>query len=47
MRTYTREELGQITKEQKSNMTPEELNDTRKQGKAFAKAEADIYGIAP
>ena len=47
MKTYTREQLGEITQEQKSNMTAEELNDIRSQGKAFAQAEAEVYGIAP
>ena len=47
MKTYTREELKNITAEQKSKMSAEQLNDIRGQGKAFAQAEADIYGIAP
>ena len=44
MKTYTREELTNITAEQFNAMSAEEKNNVRAQGKAFMLADQEAQG---
>ncbi len=45
MRTYTREELTNLTKEQLDAMTDAERNDAQRQGRAFLEASRSGDGL--
>jgi len=45
MRTYTREELTALTKEQLAAMTDAERSDLQKQGRAFLEADRAGDGL--